>query len=234
MKKTKIKIWIQLSMIAVFSVLLVTNCTKDNENPNNSDNQNNQDNSDEKEPIVNESTVTDADGNVYSTLTIGDFMWLGENLKTTKYNDSTDIPNLIDNNEWGNLSSDAYCWYNNSPGDGIMYGALYNWHAVNTKKLCPTGWHVATDDEWTELVKDLGGNDIIGDKLKESAFKALLGGLRSDNGDFSWIGSFGNWWTATETDTDHALYVNVGENTSLFLRADYDKRAGFSVRCVRD
>lgn len=230
MKKAKIKMWIKASIVVVFSVLLATNCTKDKEKPNNSDSPNNPNNSEIKEPISNEFAVTDADGNVYSTLTIGDFTWLGENLKTTKYNDGTDIANIADNNEWENLSSDAYCWYDNR----YSYEALYNWEAVNTGKLCPTGWHVATDDEWTELVKDFGGNKVAGGILKESIFRALLCGMRTENGEFIYMWANGNWWTATESDVEHALFFNVNNSSTNSMRSFYDKRAGFSVRCVRD
>ena len=99
-----------------------------------------------------EATITDIDGNVYHSVTIGNQTWMVENLKTTHYNDSTAIPFITDNTAWGNLTTPGYCWYNN---DSVtyknMYGALYNWYAVNTGKLAPKGWHVASNDEWTSL-----------------------------------------------------------------------------------
>jgi uncharacterized protein (TIGR02145 family) len=96
-------------------------------------------------------TIADIDGNVYHTITIGTQVWMVENLKTTKYNDGTSIPNVTDATAWGKLTTGAYCNYNNDATNGSKYGKLYNWHAVNTGKLAPTGWHVPTDDEWTTL-----------------------------------------------------------------------------------
>ena len=96
-------------------------------------------------------TVTDIDGNIYHSVIIGNQTWTVENLKTTKYNDGTAIPNVTNNTTWGNLTTGAYCWYNNSPAYKNVYGALYNWYAVNTGKLAPVGWHVSTDAEWDTL-----------------------------------------------------------------------------------
>ena len=100
--------------------------------------------------------VTDIDGNKYHTILIGTQTWMVENLKTTKYNDGTDIPNVTDSVTWSTLTTPAYCWYkNNATANKDTYGALYNWHAVNTGKLCPGGWHVPTDIEWTILANYL-------------------------------------------------------------------------------
>jgi uncharacterized protein (TIGR02145 family) len=96
-------------------------------------------------------TCTDADGNNYTTVTIGTQTWMAENLKTTQFNDGTPITLVTDDTEWGNLTTPGYCWYNNVAAFKNKYGALYNWYAVNTGKLAPKGWHVATDAEWTTL-----------------------------------------------------------------------------------
>ena len=96
--------------------------------------------------------ATDADGNVYHTVTIGTQTWTVENLKTSKYNDGTKIPLVTDGTTWGNLTTPGYCWHNNDAATNkATYGALYNWYAVNTGKLAPSGWHVPTDAEWTTL-----------------------------------------------------------------------------------
>ncbi len=96
--------------------------------------------------------VKDGDGNIYQTVTIGTQIWLKENLKTTRYNDGTDISLITDQTEWKNAISAAYCWYDNDITNKDPFGALYNWYAVNTGKLCPKGWHVPSESEWTELV----------------------------------------------------------------------------------
>ena len=116
----------------------------------------------EKEPEI----VTNIEGNVYKTVTIGSQVWMSENLKTTKLNDGTDIPSVTSNTEWAELSTPGYCYYDNSWSNALIYGALYNWHTVNTGKLCPTGWHVPTDEEWTTLITYLGGDTLVGGKLK--------------------------------------------------------------------
>jgi uncharacterized protein (TIGR02145 family) len=96
-------------------------------------------------------TATDIDGNVYNAVTIGTQTWLKENLKTTKYNDDSAIPYITDDTQWSNLTTGAYCWCDNSESNKGTYGALYNWYAVNTEKLCPTGWHLPSDGEWTTM-----------------------------------------------------------------------------------
>lgn len=101
--------------------------------------------------IIKTYAVADVDGNLYRSITIGTQVWMVENLKTTKYNDGTDIPNIIDNTAWTSLTTPAYCWYNNDISYKNTFGALYNWYAVNTSKLAPNGWHVPSDAEWTIL-----------------------------------------------------------------------------------
>ena len=114
-------------------------------------------------------TVVDIDGNVYNTVTIGTQVWMVENLKTTKYRNGDAIPNVTGNASWVALSTGAYCWYNNDAATyKATYGALYNWYAVgDSRNIAPSGWHVATDSEWTTLSTFLGGESIAGDKLKE-------------------------------------------------------------------
>jgi len=101
-------------------------------------------------------TVIDVDSNIYHTVTVRDQVWMKENLKTTRYNDSTAIPYIKDDNEWMALKSPGYTWYEYDKENKDIYGALYNWYAVNTNKLCPVGWHVPTDDEWNMLEIYLG------------------------------------------------------------------------------
>jgi uncharacterized protein (TIGR02145 family) len=196
-------------------------------------------------------TLTDKDGNTYKTVTIGTQTWMAENLKTTQYNDGTPIPLVTDANAWYNLSTPGYCWYNNEEATyKATYGALYNWYTVNTGKLCPTGWHVPTDAEWTVLTDFLGGEAVAGGKLKEAGFThwydpntsatnetgftALPGGYRGGGGYFYGIGYYGGWWSSTEGDADGAWGRYVYYSNSDVYRNYNDKLVGFSVRCVRD
>jgi uncharacterized protein (TIGR02145 family) len=112
-------------------------------------------------------TVNDVDGNVYHTVKIGNQVWTVENLRTTKYNDGTTIPEVTSETEWSNIRTGAYCNYDNQENQAATYGKLYNWHAVNTGKLAPEGWHVPTSDEWTILENYLIANEYNFDGTKE-------------------------------------------------------------------
>jgi uncharacterized protein (TIGR02145 family) len=107
-------------------------------------------------------TITDIDGNIYNIVTIGTQVWMAENMKTTKYNDNTIIPNVTDNAAWNNLTTPSYSWYNNDEAAyKATYGALYNWYAVDAasnggKNICPTGWHIPTDADWKIMEISLG------------------------------------------------------------------------------
>jgi uncharacterized protein (TIGR02145 family) len=199
-------------------------------------------------------TVTDVDGNVYNTVTIGIQVWMAENLKTSKYNDGTSIPNITDNTAWSALNIGAYSDYSNNLSNSTTYGRLYNWYAVDAtsnsgKNLCPTGWHVPTDAEWTTLITYLGGESVAGGKLKENGtthwttpntgatnetgFTALPGGHRKNDGVYSGIGSMGHWWSSTEYATTSAwLMKMVTSSTNAIRPYSRSKQAGFSVRCV--
>jgi uncharacterized protein (TIGR02145 family) len=195
--------------------------------------------------------VTDIDGNLYTTVTIGTQVWLKENLKTTKYNDGTAIPNVTDNAAWSTLTTGAYCDYSNTPVFSTLYGRLYNWYAIgstNSKNACPTGYHAASDADWTTLSTYLGELTVVAGKLKEqgtndwtspnvatneTGFTALPGGYRSQGGTFGLMGSNGFWWTATEGGTTFSFFRNMLNSSSNLIRGDNDKHAGFSVRCVK-
>lgn len=204
-------------------------------------------------PDVTYDTMADQDGNVYKTVTIGTQTWMAENLRTTKYNDGSSIPNVTDSDEWGALKTGAYCNYNNTTDTDTIatYGRLYNWYTVNTGKLCPTGWHVPTDIEWATLTDYLGGEGIAGNKLKETStthwnstntgatnetgFTALPGGSRKV-GSFNFIGYFGSWWSATENEgfINSAWYLAMNTNVSGAYMESNDGQSGFSIRCVQD
>lgn len=196
-------------------------------------------------------TVTDIDGNLYNIIIIDTQTWMKENLKVTNYSNGTSIPNVNDNSQWQNLMTGAFCDYNNTSTNSTTYGKLYNWYAVmDSRNLCPAGWHIPSDVEWTTLIDNLGGEEIAGGKLKEigtthwlspntqatnqSSFTALPGGERSYEAAFIGIGVFGAWWSATQSNDTNAWYRTMHHNYGVVLRNNFNKNFGFSVRCVKD
>ena len=121
--------------------------------------------------------IIDIDGNTYKTVTIGTQTWMAENLKVTKYNDGTVIPNITNNTKWSSITTGAVCSFNNTTNAKTIktYGILYNWHAVNTGKLCPTGWHVPSNAEWVTLETYLidGGYNYDGRTTENNIAKAM-------------------------------------------------------------
>lgn len=205
--------------------------------------------------IINSRSLSDLtvdhDGNLYRGIRIGDQIWMSENLRTTKFRDGTDIPLVTDQAEWLGLTTPAYCWYGNAAGNSysaVTCGALYNWYAVNTEKLCPAGWRVPTEEDWNDLITELGGPDVAGGKLKEagtkhwmipnladneSGFGALPGGYRSIL--FENMGSQGYWWSSTEIDANFAGALGIANHVTVsHWFDDAIKKVGMSVRCVKD
>ncbi len=211
-------------------------------------------------PDLTYGTVTDIDGNCYKTIQIGDQTWMAENLKTTRYNDGSIIPNLTDAYQWVVITNEAYCWYLNDQNTYMnTYGALYNWYAVNNGSLCPEGWHVSSNEEWSVLLEYLGGADIAGGKLmetginhwestlseitNETGFTALPGGYITGephspygpHADFGYESIFGYWWTSTGYSLSTAFSRSIiAAYTSIRTHSDLGLRWGFSVRCVKD
>lgn len=190
--------------------------------------------------------LTDAEGNEYPTVTIGSQIWMAESLRTTKYSDGSPIPLVTDSLEWVNLESHGYCWYENDPVTyKKKYGALYNWYAVNTGKLCPTGWHVPEEQEWLALTNFLGagasdkltqGHYDIGQGISflessnESGFSAVMTATRLDHGFIMFEDS--NFWSASAQDAENGrvFYANnYNATTTSFL-----KDSGLPVRCLKD
>ncbi len=195
-------------------------------------------------------TVKDIDGNVYPTISIGTHIWMGENLKTTRYNDGTNIKLVTDDKQWQKYEP-AFCWYNNDEAaNKNTYGALYNWYTVNTGKLCPVGWHVPDRKEiWAFIIQ--GQRDtIMGGKLKETGtvhwkapnkeatnktgFTAVPGGLRVYGGEFIFQGEQASWWTSGQWDQYIGFGWQVSYNDGLVNPRIDSKRIGYSVRCVKD
>jgi len=209
------------------------------------------------EDIIGTNSVTDIEGNVYPTVQIGDQVWMTENLKTTRLNDGTDLALIEEDTAWFNASLNnlpGYCWYlNDETTYGVTYGPLYNWYTVETGKLCPEGWHVPSDAEWTQLTNFLGGAKVSGGMLKESGtdhwqspntsatnesgFTALPAGWREPRGYYDYLGLMGSWWSTDWTSNEFNSFGWVRlvsfENGETY-RDGFAKNIGISVRCIRD
>jgi uncharacterized protein (TIGR02145 family) len=195
--------------------------------------------------------VTDIDGNIYNTVQIGTQVWMSENLKTTRYRNGGSIPYVVENTDWGALTTGAWSNYDHDvAGNDYIYGKFYNWYTTLGDTLCPTGWGVPTDAEWTILTDYLGGESVAGGKMKatgttywdipnsgatnESRFSALPGGFRDFVGSFDGIRNFTFFWSASENDNYDSWYRNIDYNYSNVFRNFSSKSFGFSVRCLKD
>ncbi len=190
----------------------------------------------------------DATTNNLNTIKIGTQTWTTKNLDVTTYRNGEVIPQVQDANEWANLSTGAWCYYENKTANGSSYGKLYNWYAVNDPRgLAPKGTHMPTDNEWTILTDNLGGESQAGTKMKSTTgwknngngtntigFAGLPGGYRDINGDFSFVGAYGNWWTSSGFNANATWSRSVEDFNSSVNRRYYYKQNGFSVRCVKD
>ena len=198
-------------------------------------------------------TVTDYDGNTYNTVKIGNQWWMVENLKTTHYANGDAIP---DGTGAGVISeeTDPKYWfvYNDDLNNVSTYGRLYTWHTVtDSRNVCPDGWHVPGDTEWTQLTDYLGGGGIAGGKLKEagtthwnspnegatneSGFTGLPGGVRaSGTGLFDNMGETCHFWAATEYGSWRAWNQMLVHTDAHMTQYSTSKSHGFSVRCLKD
>jgi uncharacterized protein (TIGR02145 family) len=220
-------------------------------------------------------TITDIDGNTYNTVSIGIQCWMRENLRVRRYNNGTEIRFDASGTSTGTSSQTwsgtgreygAHTIYahdsaTTTPSNLTSYGYLYNWYAAkgiyktgviastDTLNLCPTGWHVPTDTEWTTLTDSLGGTSLAGGKMKStsslwaspntgadntSGFTALPGGYRKGDGSFLNIRNYAFFWSASEYDTNFAWTRNLNYNGSNVVRNTNSKSLGASVRCLRD
>ncbi len=196
--------------------------------------------------------LKDIDGNLYTTINVGNQVWMGQNLATTHYNDGSDIPLVTDNSLWNNLATPGYCFYDNDAFNIMKntYGALYNWYSVNTGRLCPSGWHVPSEVEWSTLLTNLGGESIAAGGLKEAGtehwhypntratnetgFTALPGGSRNNNYNFQSIGHYGTWWSVSESDSQNAYFHTMSYSSNNVTPGIFLKTSGYSVRCLKD
>ena len=195
--------------------------------------------------------IKDTDGNIYNNaVTIGTQVWMAENLRTTKYSNGDTIGTTA--LDIANESTPKYQWpYDGDENNVAAYGRLYTWYAVaDSRNICPAGWHVPTDDDWTTLTTFLGGEDVAGGKLKEtgtshwlapstgvtneSNFTALPGGYRNFDGTFGYLPSRGFWWSSTEHSTSLGYSRTMSSIFYFVGRDGTNKQFGFSVRCLKD
>ena len=199
-------------------------------------------------------TLTDIDGNVYKTITIGTQTWMAENLKTTHYANGDEINHISDPIPWENATEGAWTFYYNNTEMDEDYGKLYNWLAVeDPRNICPSGWHIPDDPEWETLLAHLGGYLVAGAKMKEtglnhfaytnegstneSGFTGLPGGMK-DYGALSFdLGLTGFWWSSTNANDYYdldAYYYFLSRDQDAMLDGTGDKNNGASCRCIED
>jgi uncharacterized protein (TIGR02145 family) len=195
--------------------------------------------------------ITDIDGNTYSSIQIGTQVWMSENLKTTRYRQGGPIPYLVGNSDWQALTTGAWSYYNHDVANNVVYGKLYNWYTTQGDTLCPTGWNVPSNSEWTTLTNYLGGESVAGGKMKsigttywnspntgatnESGYSALPGGYRNADGSFVAISSNAIFWSKSDYIDNNGWNRNLDfrDGSSIFRDGVGNKRLGFSIRCLK-
>jgi uncharacterized protein (TIGR02145 family) len=240
----------KISGLVLFVILIINGCEKDDDTPNPYNGK--------TTAVFNTDktygTLTDQDGNIYKTITIGTQTWMAENLRTTKYRNGSAISNVNNDVAWQILTTGAYCNYKNTENTDTIatYGRLYNWYAAtDSRNIAPAGWHVPTDDEWTTLTTYLGGNSVAGGKMKEtgtmhwaspntgatneSGFSAVPVGDRVGySGAFSSLVYGGSYWSSTQSDASNAWNCSLFSYYAYCCRWDYSKTFGSAVRLVKD
>lgn len=237
----RLKSVILLAMICSIFLLLATGCKKDKDETG---------------------TVTDADGNVYHTVAIGNRVWFLENLKTSKFKDGSQIQLVTDQAVWAALTAPGFCWVENNTANKATYGALYNGYAVtDSRGLCPAGWHVSTDADWVDMERafglvqseayfegDRGMNENVGGHLKalnnwdapnsgadnSSGFSAIGAGYRRPTGEFNWFRQWIGFYTSTAPDASHLIQRYLGFDFTGVARRSYPLTYGYSIRCVKN
>lgn len=224
---------IQYSIIFNLFLVLFTGCKKD-------------------DPVVSYGSVSDIDGNIYKTISIGTQTWMTENLRVLQYGNGDPVQNVTDNLQWTDQINGAYCWYNNDESQfKNSYGALYNYYTIaDSRKICPTGWRIPTKSDCELLGSFLGGNSIAGGKLKEtgtvhwyspneecasdkSKFSALPGGNRNPGGAFELIRQTAVFWTSSSANSTEAYFYLLSFETFGLYINPADKKYGCSVRCIK-
>lgn len=205
-------------------------------------------------PNLTYGSMTDQDGNEYKTIVIGTQEWMAENLRVARYQNGDAIPVVADSLGWMALATGATCWYaNDSAANHCPYGRLYNGYTVmDPRNVCPAGWHVPTDSEWSILTDHLGDETSAGGPLKsagvtywfwpnmggtnDSGFSALpAGGRKYDNSEYWDLQRYNFLWSSTTSNADsnwvRYLCANPGHG---IWRYENDLNYGFSIRCIRD
>lgn len=181
-------------------------------------------------------------------VTIGSQVWTSKNLNVSTYRNGDVIQQVQDTEAWANLTTGAWCYYDNDASNDTEYGKLYNWYAVHDPRgLAPNGYHIPTDAEWSQLSDYLGGESEAGTKMKStsgwnsngngtnsSGFSGLPGGSRYTDGAFYFIHGYGSWWSSTEFYPNYAWYRYLYYSYGNVGRYPNDENFGFSVRCLRD
>jgi uncharacterized protein (TIGR02145 family) len=194
--------------------------------------------------------ATDIDGNMYPGIKIGTQTWLSKNLNVTKYQNNDNIDHVISSITWLSLVEGAWAYSDNSSSYGGTYGKLYNWFAAtDQRKICPIGWKIPSDEDWTILTDFLGGLDVAGGKLKStgislwqipnnwannlSYFSGLPGGYRDESGQFLGLGYYGLWWSST-SDGTNALSRYVYNEFNYASKDSSGKNQGLAIRCLME
>lgn len=232
------RIRIVLFLITGVFLILVSGCQKNTDTP-----------TVKSPPEENGSTVTDKDGNLYKTVTIGTQVWMACDLKTTKFSNGDAIPTTT--LDISAESAPKYQWvYDNDEANAAIYGRLYTWYvASDNRNVCPTGWHVPTDLDWESLKFFLGGESQAGIKMKEtgithwklpntgatngSSFTALPAGYRTSNGVFVSLTISSYQWSSSDN-APLGWGQSMHFDDDLLLRGGYNKPAGVSIRCLQD
>lgn len=219
--------WIKTTLLLGMVLLLSVSCKKNKEAKN---------------------ILEDIDGNRYSTVTIGNQVWMAENLNVTHYRNGDAILKYTNANGWSMQSKGAYCEYNNEMDKATTYGRLYNWHVISdSRNICPEGWHIPTQEEWDEMINFLGGENNCVNSLKDpsfwpnsnsssnnSGFSARPGGMRCSGGQFMNLNSEGAWWTISEICINNGKCIKMNGSENKVYRTGLGKKAGLSIRLVKD
>lgn len=193
-------------------------------------------------PVTGQETINDREGNSYKIIEIGDQVWMAENLKSTRFSNGDIIPLIKEPEQWKNLTTAGCCDMNNDPDYTKKSGKLYNWYtAADERNVCPSGWHVPSDKEWTRLTTFLSGEKGPGCLLPEmitlnrGLFGLLPEGFRGFEGEFNGLGyGGGGWWSVISCTENTASYRGINFNTAGKVPMEGRKTYGYNIRCIKD